>query len=120
MISWSHVHCKADISLHAHLNPQYASNLSASVTTVNDQIGTSSICARIRAQINIRALQLLRITIASHRNHAHPQILDLLVNEVAQPSVNVARGDGVDTSEVAPLVGQRASHVDAAGLGDVV
>ena len=87
---------------------------------INNKISTSSISARIGAKIDISTLQLLRITIASHRDHAHPQILHLLVDEVAQASVNVTGGDGVDTSEVAPLVSQRAGHVDAACLSYVV
>lgn len=49
-----------------------------------------------------------------------PQGLGLGVDEVAETGVDVAGGDGVDTGEVAPLVGQRLGHVDAAGLGDVV
>lgn len=49
-----------------------------------------------------------------------PELLGLLVDEVRETGVNVSRGDGVDTGEVAPLVGKRAGHVDAASLGDVV
>lgn len=49
-----------------------------------------------------------------------PQLLDVLGNEVGQTSVNVSRGDGVDTGEVPPLVGKRAGHVDAASLRDVI
>lgn len=49
-----------------------------------------------------------------------PQSLGLGVNEVAEAGVDVTGGDAVDTGKVAPLVGQRAGHVDAAGLGHVV
>lgn len=49
-----------------------------------------------------------------------PQLLDALVDEVAQAGVDVAGRDGVDAGKVAPLVGQRPRHVDAAGLGHVV
>lgn len=49
-----------------------------------------------------------------------PQLLGLLGNEVGETGVDVAGGDGVDTSEVPPLVGEGASHVDAASLCDVV
>ena len=46
--------------------------------------------------------------------------MGLLGNEVGETSVDVAGGNAVDTGEVAPLVGERAGHVDAAGLRDVV
>lgn len=49
-----------------------------------------------------------------------PQLLGLLGDEVGQTSVNVTGGDGVDTGKVPPLVGKRASHVNAASLCDVV
>jgi hypothetical protein len=49
-----------------------------------------------------------------------PQLLDVLGDKVAQTGVNVSRGDGVDTSKVPPLVGERLGQVDAASLCDVV
>jgi hypothetical protein len=49
-----------------------------------------------------------------------PQLLDVLGNEVGQTSVNVSRGDGVDTGKVPPLVGERLGQVNAASLCDVV
>ena len=49
-----------------------------------------------------------------------PQLLDVLRDEVGKTSVNVSRGDGVDTSEVPPLVGERTGHVNAASLSNVV
>lgn len=58
--------------------------------------------------------------VAVHGNHVQPQLLRLLVDEVGETGVDVAGGDRVDASEIAPLVGQRLGHVDAAGLRDVV
>jgi hypothetical protein len=49
-----------------------------------------------------------------------PEILSLLVNEVRETGVDVARGDGVDTGEVAPFVSQRLGQMDAASLSNVV
>ena len=49
-----------------------------------------------------------------------PQLLDVLGNEVGQTSVNVSRGDGVDTGKVPPLVGERLGEVNAASLSNVV
>ena len=49
-----------------------------------------------------------------------PEILGLLVDEVREAGVDVAGRDGVDAGEVAPLVGEGAGEVDAAGFGDIV
>ena len=49
-----------------------------------------------------------------------PELLSLLGDEVRETSVNVTGGDGVDTGEVTPLIGERTGKVDATSLGDVV
>src|SRR6201996_6538805 len=95
-------------------------HLPAAISTINQQISTSSIRRSIRAEINISALQLLRISVAAHRNHAHPEILCLLGHEVGKAGIDIARRDGVDTSEVTPFIRKRLGHVDASGLSDVV
>jgi hypothetical protein len=114
---------------HVHLNPSpfnnpsppiWAIRLSDAVATIDDDIVASGVCASIRHQVDIRTLQLLRITITAHGNHALPQILDLLVDEVREPSINVAWGDAVDSRKVTPLVGQRLGHMNAARLRNVV
>lgn len=98
----------------------HENNLPDAVTAVNDQIVTSHVGAGVRNQVNVGTLKLLSLTVAAHGNHRVPQILDLLIDEVGETSVDVSGGDAVNTSKVAPLVGERASHVDAASLGDVV
>lgn len=90
------------------------------VTAVNDEIVTSHVGAGIANQVDVGALQLLSLTVAAHGDHRVPQVLDILLDEVRQTSINVSGGDAVDTSKVAPLVGKGASHVNAASLGDVV
>jgi hypothetical protein len=95
-------------------------HLPSAVTTINDDIRTSGIGRSIRNQVDICALQLLGLTITTHRNHALPQILRLPVNEIAQPSIDITGRDRVNTGKVAPLVSQRARHVNAACLSDVV
>lgn len=95
-------------------------HLSHRVTTVNDDISTSSISRSIADKVDIRALELLGVAVSRHGDHASPKLLGVVVDEVGQTSVDVAGRDGVDTGEVAPLVGERARHVDAASLGDVV
>lgn len=49
-----------------------------------------------------------------------PELLDIFGHEVGETGVDVAGGDGVDAGEIAPLVGQRAGQVNAAGFGDIV
>lgn len=95
-------------------------HLSASVSTVNDKVRASGVSASIRQEVDIRSLELLGIAVAAHGNHAPPELLGLGVDEVGQASVDVAGGDAVDAGKVAPLVGERLRHVDAAGLGHVV
>lgn len=95
-------------------------HLSAAVTAVDDDISTGGVGAGVGDKVDVGALELLGVTVAAHGNHALPQLLSLLGDEVGQAGVDVAGGDGVDTGKVAPLVGERAGHVDAACLCDVV
>lgn len=81
---------------------------------------TGSVGTRIRAEVHISTLQLLGVSITTHRDHALPQLLRVLVDKVRQTRVNVTGRDGVDTGKVAPFVCQRARHMDAASFGDVV
>lgn len=96
------------------------SHLPHAVSAVNQQIITSHVGAGIADQVDIGTLQLLGLAIAVHGDHREPEVLDLLVNEVGQTGVDVARRDAVDTGKVTPLVGEGLGHVDAASLGDVV
>lgn len=107
-------------SLRANALIMYRKHLPHAVSAVNQQIITSHVGAGIADQVDIGTLQLLCLAIAIHGDHGEPQVLDLLVNEVGQTGVNVARRDAVDTGKVAPLVGERLGHMDAASLGDVV
>ena len=93
---------------------------SAGIPPIDDDISARRVCTGITSEIHIRPLEFLGLAIASHGDHAQPQILDLLVHKVRQAGVDVARADGVDPGEVTPLVRQRARQVDAAGLGHVV
>lgn len=96
------------------------SHLSASISTVNDKVRASSVGAGIRQEVHIRSLELLGIAVAAHGDHAPPELLGLSIDKVRQTGVDVSRGDAVDAGKVAPLVGERSRHVDAAGLGHVV
>lgn len=95
-------------------------HLPAGVSTVDDQIRTGGVGACVADQVHVRALELVGQAVAAHGDHVVPQGLGLLVDKVAQAGVDVARRDAVDARKVAPLVGQRPRHVNAAGLGDVV
>lgn len=94
--------------------------LSNTVATVDEDICTGGVRACIADQVHISALQFLCLPIAPHWNHALPQILGFLVNEVGEAGIDVAGRDAIDTGKVTPFVCQRASQVDAACLGDVV
>lgn len=96
------------------------SHLTRAVPSVNQDIRARSVAAGIADQVHIGTLELFCVAIASHGDHALPQVLHLLVNEIAQSGVNVPRGNAVYAGKVTPLVGQTASHVDAAGFGHVV
>lgn len=95
-------------------------HLPAAVSTVDEKIGSGSVGGSVGCKVNVSTLEFLGETIAAHGDHAVPQLLHVLGDKVGETSVNVSRGDGVDTGEIAPLVGERLGHVDAAGLGDVV
>lgn len=97
-----------------------AANLSADVSSVDDQVSTGHVRAGVTAEVDISSLELLCVTVAAHWDHGEPEVLDLLVDEVGEAGVDIAGRDAVDTGKVTPFVGQGASHVDAAGFGDVV
>lgn len=101
-------------------NIQAVEPLPDSVATVNDDISSRSIGRSVAEQVNVSPLELLGVAVATEGDEAPPQVLGLLVDEVGQARVDVARGDAVDAGKVAPLVGERLGHVDAAGLGHVV
>lgn len=95
-------------------------NLPDGVATIDDEVRASGVGRCVRAEVDIATFQLFRFAIAVQGDHALPQVLDLLVNKVGETSVNVARRDAVDARKAAPFVGQRAGHMDAAGLGHIV
>ena len=103
-----------------HHRPTEARHLAAGVATVDQEIGTGGVGGSVGGEVDVGALELLGQTVAAQGDHGVPELLGLLGDEVGKTGVNVTGGDGVDTGEVAPLVGERAGHVDAAGLGDVV
>ena len=94
--------------------------LTSSVSTINDDVCTRGVRACIAGQIDVCTLELGRLSITAHGNHAVPEILDVFRDEVRETGVNVAWRDGVHTGKVAPFVGQRASQMDTAGFRDVV
>ena len=90
------------------------------VATIDEHIGASGVGAGITAEVDIGALQLLGVTVATHGDHGPPQILDILIDEIGETGIDITGGDAVDAGKVAPLVGEGLGHMDAAGLGDVV
>lgn len=95
-------------------------HLPCSVSTIDDDIGAGGVRACVGGQVDIGALELSGLGVTAERNHAVPELLDVLGHKVRQAGVDVAGGDRVDTCEIAPFVGQGSRQVDAAGFGDVV
>lgn len=104
----------------AFSRPWKLDSLTDSVATVDDDVGTSAVGAGIGGKVDVGTLELGSLSITAHGDHAVPEILGLLVNEVRETSVDVTGRDRVDTSEVAPLVGQGLGQVNAASLCNVV
>lgn len=98
----------------------YKLHLPHGITTVDLQIVASHVGAGVASQVDVGALELLRLTIAAHGDHRQPEVLSILVHEVGQTGVNVTGRDAVNAGKVAPLVREGARHVDTARLGDVV
>ena len=94
--------------------------LSRSVPTINDNISPSSVRTSITRQIDIGALEFLRLGITAQRDHTMPQLLNLLIHKVRQTRINITRRDAIDASEVPPLVRQRLGQMDTSCLGDIV
>lgn len=94
--------------------------LSCGITTIDDDICARGVRAGIGGKVDIGALELGGLGVTAKRDHAMPQLLDVLGHKVRQAGVDVSGRDGVDTCEVAPFVGQRSRQVDAAGFGHVV
>ena len=80
--------------------------LANTVASIDDNVRPSSVGASITDEIHVSALQLLRLAIAIHWDHALPQLLGVLIHKVAQSSVNVPWGNAIDSSESTPFVGQ--------------
>jgi len=68
-------------------------HLPASVPTINDNVGAGSVRASIADKVDVSALELLGLSVTTHGNHAHPEVLDLLVHKVRETGVNVTGGD---------------------------
>ena len=84
----------------------FCTHLPASVSTVDDDVRTRGVRASVADKVDVSALELLGLSVAAHGDHAHPEILNLLVHKVGETGVDVAGGDGVDAGKVAPFVGQ--------------
>lgn len=94
--------------------------LSCGITTIDDDICARGVRAGIGGEVDVGALELGSLGVTAKRDHAMPQLLDVLGHKVRQAGVDVSGRDGVDTCEVAPFVGQRSRQVDAAGFSHVV
>lgn len=76
------------------------------VTTINNDIRASCVARRITGKVQVRALELVCLTLTSHWDLVLPDRLSLGWHEVADLSGHVARADRVGTSETNPLDGE--------------
>lgn len=95
-------------------------HLPAGVATIDDNVRTSGVGTGIANKVDVGRLELFGVAVATHGNHALPEVLDVGGDKIRKAGVNVTGRDAVNAGKVAPLIGERAGHVDAAGLGNVV
>lgn len=75
----------------------------SAVAAINNDIGTSCVCGRIRGQVQISPLQLVGLSLATHGNLVPPDPLSLLWHEVGDLRGDVPWGDCVGAGEADPF-----------------
>lgn len=86
-------------------------HLRGAVATVDDDIGSSSVAGGIASKVQESTLKFFGHTLAAHRDLRLPEIVGLLGNEVGDLGGNVSRGNGVGTSKLGPLNGERLDYM---------
>jgi hypothetical protein len=86
-------------------------HLWGTVATVDDDIGSSSVAGRIASKVQESTLEFFGHTFAAHGNLGLPEIVSLFGNEVGDLGSNVSGGNGVGTSELGPLNGERLDYI---------
>lgn len=82
------------------------SNLSACVTTVNDDVCSCGVGASIAGEVEVYTLQLSGVGVTLQWGQVEPLLLHLKWAVSAHLGVDVSGADAVDTSEVGPFDGQ--------------
>jgi hypothetical protein len=82
-------------------------HLWGTVTTIDDDIGSSSVAGGIASKVQESTLELFWQTLTAHGDLGLPEIVSLFGNEVGDLGGNVSGRNGVGTSELGPLNGKR-------------
>lgn len=82
-------------------------HLRSAVSSVNNEISSCGIGGRIRRQVKIGALELLRLTLPTHGDLIAPEVLGLLRHKVGDLRRDVTGGNGVGPGKLDPLDGER-------------
>lgn len=86
-------------------------HLRGAVATVDDDIGSSSVAGGIAGKVQESTLEFFGHTLAAHGDFGLPEIVCLLGNEVGDLGGNVSGRNGVGTSELGPLNGERLDYM---------
>lgn len=85
--------------------------LRGTIATVDNDVGSSGVAGSIAGKIQESTLELFGHTLAAHRDLGLPEIVGLLGNEVGDLGGNVSGRNGVGTSELGPLNGERLDYI---------
>lgn len=99
-----------------HHNPSASPHLWKAVTTINNDIRSRRVARRITGKVQVRALELVRLALTTHRDLVLPDRLRLRWHEVANLCRHVARADRVGAREAYPLDGEGLACVCVSNL----
>lgn len=102
--------------------PEEATSLVESVTTVNDDVGTSHEAGSVRSEEDAETIEVVDGTQALLGSERLPDLLlGIKGGNLVKGGIHVAGGDAVDTDVVlGPLSGEGLAELDDTGLGGVV
>lgn len=86
-------------------------HLRGTVATVDDDIRSGSVAGRVASKVQESTLEFFGHTLAAHGDLGFPEIVSLLGNEVRDLGGNVSGRNGVGTSELGPLNGERLDYI---------
>jgi hypothetical protein len=100
--------------------PYVTCPLYASITTVNDNIGTCGVCASITCKVQVDTLQFPWISVSSHWSVSEPGFFHLKRTICTDRSINVPRANTVDSCEVDKFHGKGFCEMDDSSLASII